>query len=83
MLASILKSRKAIQMNIDIVRAFIALKQFAFNYKELAGQIKELKQITGSHNIQLNQIYLALEKLLDEKEGKKKWEDRERIGFKK
>ncbi|HMI79425.1 MAG TPA: ORF6N domain-containing protein, partial [Ferruginibacter sp.] len=43
MLASILKSKKAIQMNISIVRAFITLKQFALNYKELASQIKELK----------------------------------------
>ena len=57
MLASILKSKKAIQMNIAIVRAFIALKQFALNYRELAEQIKELKETTGNHNIQLNEIY--------------------------
>ena len=36
MLASVLISKKAIQMNIAIVRAFIALKQFALNYGELA-----------------------------------------------
>ncbi len=36
MLASILKSKKSIQMNIAIVRAFVALKQFALSYKELA-----------------------------------------------
>lgn len=82
MLASILKSRKAIQMNIAIVRAFIALKQFAINYNELAEQIKELKDTTDNHNVQLNQIYNALENLLDEKAEQKKWEDRERIGFK-
>ena len=82
MLSSILKSRKAIQMNIAIVRAFIALKQFALNYKDLSAQIKELKETTGNHNVQLNQIYDALENLLDEKTGQKKWKDRERIGFK-
>ena len=32
MLASVLKSKKAIQMNIAIVRAFIVLKQFALSY---------------------------------------------------
>ena len=83
MLASILKSKKAIQMNIAIVRAFIALKQFALNYRELADQIKELKDTTSNHNAQLNQIYNALESLLDEKVEEKKWQDRERIGFKK
>ena len=83
MLASVLKSKKAIQMNIAIVRAFIALNQFALNYKDLADQIKELKETTGNHNGQLNQIYNALENLLDIKAEEKKWEDRERIGFKK
>jgi phage regulator Rha-like protein len=82
MLASILKSKKAVQMNIAIVRAFIALKQFAINYRKLADQIKELKDTTDNHNVQLNQIYNALENLLDEKVEQKKWEDRERIGFK-
>jgi hypothetical protein len=83
MLASILKSKKAVEMNIAIVRAFVALKEFAFNYKELAEQVKELKEISGNHNVQLSQIYDALENLLDEKVNTKKWEDRERIGFKK
>jgi len=86
MLAAVLKSDKAIAMNIAIVRAFIALRQFALNYKELAEQIMELKQTVGNHNKQLNQIYDALENLLDDKVDKtihqKMWENRERIGFK-
>ena len=86
MLAAILKSDKAVAMNIAIVRTFIALRQFALNYKELAAQILELKQTVGNHNDQLNQIYDALENLLDDKIdktiNKKMWEQRERIGFK-
>ena len=86
MLAAILKSDKAVAMNIAIVRTFIALRQFALNYKELAAQILELKQTVGNHNEQLNQIYDALENLLDDKVdktiNKKMWEQRERIGFK-
>ena len=70
MLAAILKSDKAVAMNIAIVRAFIALRQFALNYKELAAQILELKQTVGNHNDQLNQIYDALENLLDDKVDK-------------
>lgn len=82
MLASVLKSKRAIKMNIAIVRAFIALRQFAANYDQLAKEITELRDITSSHNIQLNQVYDALENLMDEKADVKKWEDRERIGFK-
>lgn len=69
-------------MNIAVVRAFIALRQFAVSYDKLANEIKELKEITGSHNVQLNQIYDALENLMDEKAEQKKWSDRKRIGFK-
>lgn len=82
MLASILKSDKAVKMNIAIVRAFIALRQFTINYKDLSREIIQLKNITSSHNIQLNEIYYAIENLLDEKVERKNWEDRERIGFK-
>jgi hypothetical protein len=83
MLASVLRSGKAVQMNIAIVRAFISLKEFALNYQELAHEIKALKKITGNHNGRLNQIYVVLENLLDEKVKQKKWEDRDRIGFRK
>ncbi|MGZ5219567.1 MAG: ORF6N domain-containing protein [Chitinophagaceae bacterium] len=82
MLASVLRSEKAIKMNIAIVRAFIALRQFAINYKELAEQVKELRGTVDNHNGQLNQIYDALENLLDDKVTHKKWVEREPIGFK-
>jgi ORF6N domain len=85
MLASILKSKKAIKMNIAIVRAFIALKQFVLNYKDLAVQINEIRRSVTHHSDQLNQIYEAIENMMDEKENKKEekrlWKERERIGF--
>src|SRR6185312_2496683 len=63
MLASILKSDKAIEMNIFIVRAFIALRQFALQYKELADEIQEIKRTVGNHGEQLGKIYVAIEAL--------------------
>ncbi len=68
-------------MNIAIVRAFVALRQFVINYDKLAKEIEELKLITGNHNAQLNQIYEVLENIMDEKAEQRKWEDRDRIGF--
>jgi ORF6N domain len=91
MVASVLKSKRAIDMNIAIVRAFIAIRQFANKYKSLSEQIHELRielqNRIGEHDVQLSSIYDALEKLLDKKEEenemKQKWVKRERIGFKK
>lgn len=83
MLASVLKSQKARKMNIAIVRAFIALKKFVLQQNDVMEQLTELKQRIGEHDIQLHQIYDAIENLLDQKAEEKTWADRERIGFKK
>lgn len=90
MLASILNSDKAIDMNIAIVRAFIAMRHFANSHKDLFEQInelrKEMKGRLGEHDTQLSSIYDALENMLDKKqtemEVKENWEKRARIGFK-
>ena len=81
MLASVLKSPKARKMNIEIVRAFIALRKWAVNHRELISQIAELRQRLGEHDVHLNQIYDAIENLMDSKADEKKWEERDRIGF--
>jgi hypothetical protein len=81
MLASVLKSEKAVKMNIFIVRAFIALRKFALQYKELADEIGEIKATVADHGDQLVKIYTAIETLLTEKEAQRTWEERERIGF--
>ena len=82
MAAGILKSDKAVQMHIAIVRAFIALRKFAVQYADIIEQLKELKDKVGNHDAQLNQIYEAIENLLDEKTEQKSWQERKRIGFK-
>lgn len=78
MLASVLRSENAIKMNIAIVRAFIALREMAMHYKELASKIKELEE---KYNRQFSSIYEALTVLLEEKQLRGKFEERERIGF--
>ena len=83
MLASVLRSDKAVKMNIAIVRAFIGLRKMALQYAELTEQLKELKGKIGNHDTQLNQIYDAIENLLQEKQEHTNWTEREKIGFKK
>jgi hypothetical protein len=82
MLSSILNSDTAINMNIAIMRAFIAIRRLAVQQMDLKEQLNEIKERLGEHDVQLNEIYNAMELLLDEKIAQKSWEDRERIGFK-
>lgn len=81
MLSGILHSDKAIQMNIAIMRAFVEIRRMILREPQLWDQLTQLKERIGEHDIQLSQIYDAIENLLDEKAAEKKWEDRERIGF--
>jgi phage regulator Rha-like protein len=83
MLSGILNSDKAINMNIAIMRAFIEVRKVLLKQSDLKEQLKEIKERLGEHDTQLNQIYDAMENLLDEKAAQRKWEDKERIGFKK
>ena len=79
MLANVLKSKKARQRSIAIVRAFIALKQFALNYKGLDEKLAKLER---KYNKQFKDVYEALNYLLDKNNQMINQSDREQIGFK-
>jgi len=83
MLSGILNSDTAITMNIAIMRAFVAIRRLTLQQMDLKEQLQEIKERLGEHDVQLNQIYDAMENLMDERIAQKKWDDRERIGFKK
>ena len=70
-------------MNIAIMRAFVEVRKIFLRQADLKEQLKEIRERLGEHDVQLNQIYDAMENLLDEKAAQRKWDERERIGFKK
>lgn len=71
MLANVLKSKKARQTSVAIVRAFIALKQFALTNTALNTKLKELEE---SYNQQFKDVYEAIDYLLqkDKQESSQK-----------
>jgi hypothetical protein len=79
MLASVLNSSKAIQVNISIIRAFIALREFALNFKELSDKILEMEK---QFNMQFVDVFEALDYLMEEKKIEVEQKERPRIGFK-
>ena len=83
MLSGVLNSDKAIQMNIAIMRAFVEIRRIIFRQADIVQQLAEIKERITEHDTQLSSIYDALENLLDENAAGRKWNERERIGFKK
>jgi len=82
MLSGVLRSDRAIEMNIAIMRAFVDIRKILMKQSNINEQLAEIKERIGEHDIQLNELYDAMDNLLDEKIAQLKWKDREKIGFK-
>lgn len=82
MLSGVVNSEKAINMNIAIMRAFVDVRKILLKQSNINEQLTEIKERIGEHDVQLNELYDAMENLIDEKIALLKWNDRERIGFK-
>lgn len=68
MLSSVLRSRRAIAVNIAIIRAFVRLRQLLAEHADLRRKIEELERKfsarTDSHEHQIRQIYILLDELM-------------------
>ena len=81
MLSGIINSKKAIEMNIAIMRAFVELRRVLLIKSDFKIQLDLIKDRLGGYDAQLNQIYDAIENIMDETAAKNKWDNRTRIGF--
>ena len=66
MLSSVLRSPRAVQMNIMIVRAFIKIREILASNKDLSQMIEELQREQKIQNKHINAIYEMLNKLIRE-----------------
>lgn len=76
MLASVLRSEKAVKISIFIIKAFVRLRQALASHKALAENLKELRQKVGQHDVEIGLIIKAIEKMIAFEEKPKK-----KIGF--
>jgi len=79
MLASVLRSPKAIEVNIQIVRAFVFLRKYALSHKELTQKLEELET---KYDKQFNDIFEAINYLIQKDKLENTQKVRKRIGFK-
>ncbi len=72
MLSSVLKSRRAILVNIAIIRAFVILREALSAHKELALKLRELEFKVGNHDEEIKIILDAIRQLMKEEEKPKR-----------
>ncbi len=78
MLASVLNSSKAIEVNIAIMRAFVYIRQYALSHKELTDKLNELE---NKYNKQFKDIYEAINFLLNKEKQEVEQKERKQIGY--
>jgi hypothetical protein len=63
-LASVLRSSRAVAMSIAIVRAFVQLRELLTHHGELAGKLAELERRIESHDGSIQNLFEAMRQLL-------------------
>ena len=76
MLSSVLNSERAVQVNIEIMRAFVRLRQVLSSHRELARKLEELERHFRNHDEQIQTIFDAIRQLMTQPEP-----NRKKIGF--
>lgn len=78
MLSSILTSEKAIEVNISIMRAFVFIRHYALSHQDLTNKLKELET---KYNQQFNDVFEALNYLLNKDKVEIVQKERKPIGY--
>lgn len=76
MLSSVLKTERAVKVNIAIMRAFVKLRALLLTNRELASKFAELEQRVGRHDEEIAAIIEAIRQLMAPPEKAKR-----EIGF--
>ena len=76
MLSSVLHSPRAVQVNIEIMRAFVRLRQILAVNSELARRLEQLEKRADGHDEQFVRVIQAIRQMMDAPPPKRK-----KIGF--
>jgi hypothetical protein len=78
MLSSVLRSDRAIEVNIAIMRAFVRLRRILATHKNLAKKLEQLEKQLGDHDEKFRVVFEAIRQLMQSPPPPDK---RRRIGF--
>ena len=80
MLSSVLRSERAVQVNVEIIRVFVRLRRILASHKELARRMEALERESREHRKKTDErfqaVFEAIRQLIEEPEAGKR-----KIGF--
>ena len=76
MLSSVLNSKRAIDVNIAIMRTFVKMREMLATNKEFSGKLKIIEDQLAEHDEQFQVVFEVIKQLLTEEEKPK-----QKIGF--
>ncbi len=76
MFSGILHSKRAVQVNIAIMRAFVKLREILSTHKALAHKLSKLERKIEKHDVEIKTIFQAIRQLMTPPEKPKR-----KIGF--
>ena len=79
MLSGVLKSQKAIDVNIAIMRAFVLMRQYALTHKDLTDKLKKLE---SKYNKKFKDIHDAISYLIAKDTQQTEQSNRKKLGYK-
>jgi hypothetical protein len=66
MLSSVLNSKRAIEVNIAIMRAFVKLREILATHKDVAHKLQEIDRTQKEHGTHISAIWKAIQKLIEQ-----------------
>lgn len=82
MLASVLSSDRAIQVNVQIVRAFIRMRELLSTHKEIIQKLEQLQKNDIDQDEKITLIFEYIKQLEEVKQQELEQKSRPKIGFK-
>lgn len=64
MLSSVLRSKRAVQVNIAIMRTFVRIREVLSTHKDLVRKLDDLEQKYAAHDERIRQIFSYIKKLV-------------------
>jgi hypothetical protein len=65
MLSSVLRSKRAVGLNILIIRAFVRLREYLATHKDLARKLRDVERTQQEHGAHIQQIYDYIQRLIE------------------
>lgn len=72
MLSSVLKSERAVEVNIQIMRTFVKLREILSSHKDMAHKLGELEKKYSEHDRKFQLVFDAIRKLMEPPPAAKK-----------